>query len=1553
MSGAFRKFLFVAGLLSLAPAAHAQIPAFPGAEGYGGYALGGRGGDVYIVTNLNTSGAGSFADAIATVPSAGRTIVFAASGHIHVNKTTLAKSKVTIAGQTAPGDGIGFKDGTFIISGDDIVIRHARFRYGKKDAGGDCINLSSGTLNAILDQVSIQFSTDENISSFNSPPENLTIQWALNGWGLESHSCGGLWDQKHATAHHSLWSHNHTRNPKARPGGLLEWVNNVTYDWDIGFIMGDSETPASWKANVRGCYFLAPAGNIRTKALEKANLDRNGVPNFSLYLNNCRHDSNGDGVLNGTDKGYGIVSGTYTTLASPVAATGAVPVTLDDPTVAFKKIVSKAGALRLDVSYAGPIRDEVDAKMVSNLVTQTRQHISTETSLGLTNGGFGTLNSSAAPSDTDKDGMPDFYETALGWNIATQDHNTALASSGGYLTGTTFMPAGTIAGYTRLEEYLHFKSIPHGTLPKNTSGGSTSIAVNMAKFTSGFPASPVFTTNSATGGSVVVAGSLATFTPTLNFTGRARFDFTVTDSAGHLWTQTCALVVTNSGLPRDITWTGALSNAWDHTFPNWKTPSGSAAVFFNGDRVTFDDSGLGVANVSMPDGVITNGLLVNSSGNYSLTGPGGAYLLGPLTKRGSGTLTITTFGTNNVTPIVIEEGILAAPNAGVGLGSPDYTLAGGTLAPTMDVAATSFDVTGNAAIVVSATRSVSGAWSGAGVMNFGIPGTSTLSLTGNTSAFGGKFALGASTGFLRFNGALGSAAAAFDLGTSTADLINRNGNATFDIGALIGSSGTYLGGASSVNAPSTYSIGANGASTTFAGTIGNGGACGATNIIKVGGGTLTLTGANTYTGTTAVSAGGLAVNGSVASATTVESGATLRGAGVFNGAVTTQTGAKVSPGPGSGTIGTLTAAGGFTATSTDFSFGLSASPGGGNDKISITGASGLVSGTNNFDIAFADDVLGAGIYTLIECAVGIPLNIGGGMVMNLSTDAPAGTRQTFALNRTSSGTAGGYIQLTVTGTSATLTWTGAASGVWDTTSANWTGAAPATFFGGDAVIFNDTSATPIITIPQDVQPRTVTVNRTTTNVLLDGPGGLAGGAQLVKNNSGHLLLSGAHSHTGGTVLNGGVIRLISDEANASALDDGPVTLNGGDLEMSDDDGTYNDFTADLIIPGGSAANIFADARCDVRGSLAGGGTLNFFVPWVRTTLFADWSAFTGTINVFTDASGGDFRIGESYNPDGYADSTLNLTANVSLYYTGTLAQGAGTTIEIGELTGPSSVTLLGGATGGRALTYRIGGKTALGATAAFLGDIAEQNTGTLTNYVKTGAGTWAIHNGTWNGGTNVELGILAISGLITSASATNVASGATLRLDDGAIATDAVNIAVGGNLTVLGGSSITGDLNNDGIFTLIGDDFDVSGTFINNGTTTVSGWLQLAGEVVNNGTLRVTAGGLLDAAGSFENNGLLDLLTSPSSLPLSFTNNGTVILNTERRILTAAKVGANFTVTAQGYAGHTFQLQRASALTGPWGNIGTAQNGTGALLTFTDVGGATGTAKFYRLAVGP
>ena len=162
-------------------------------------------------------------------------------------------------------------------------------------------------------------------------------------------------------------------------------------------------------------------------------------------------------------------------------------------------------------------------------------------------------------------------------------------------------------------------------------------------------------------------------------------------------------------------------------------------------------------------------------------------------------------------------------------------------------------------------------------------------------------------------------------------------------------------------------------------------------------------------------------------------------------------------------------------------------------------------------------------------------------------------------------------------------------------------------------------------------------------------------------------------------------------------------------------------------------------------------------------------------------------------------------------------------------------------------------------------------------------------------------------------------------------------------------------MNNDGSITIGGDELYVSGDFINNGTMQALGGGQFfgAGDVVNNGTIRFASSGVLTTTGTFTNNGLLDLLTSTNSLPPNFINNGTVILNTDRRILSVGKAGANFSCTAWGYAGHSYRLERADTLAGPWTPIGGMQPGAGAMLTFTDTGGATGAARFYRVSVSP
>jgi pectate lyase len=529
----------------------AGLPAFPGAEGYGALAKGGRGGDVYVVKNLESSGDGSFYQGVTTIPESGRTIVFAVSGGIHLAggiKTRIIGNKLTIAGQTAPGDGILLRGGTLRISGDDIVIRHLRFRHGKKGSGGDCINLDSNCSNAIFDHVSMAFSTDENISSFKRPPENLTMQWSLNAWGLESHSCGGLWDQNHATCHHSLWAHNHTRNPKARPGGLLEWTNNVTFDWDIGFIMGDSATPAEWKANVIGNYFICPAGNLRNTPLEKARLDRDGKPNFSVHVADNLHDKDGDEKLDGEDRGWDIVQGTPFREGSPPAGNyyckqSAIPgsgmLVIEKPRIAYKKIVSDAGPQRYDHSCPGNMRDEVDQRMMENLVSIRRNHISRESDLkGIGNDGFGTFKESTALPDRDEDGMPDVYEQAMGWNPQVPDHNSPVGKS-------RFLPNGTPEGYTALEEYIHFKSVPHVLLAKGTHPAKH---IDLSRYASGFIKSPRFVVSGVSGGVVAQAGDggrLVRFTAGDRI-GGGGFLFTVTDGDGDSWTRQFAVCITEN-----------------------------------------------------------------------------------------------------------------------------------------------------------------------------------------------------------------------------------------------------------------------------------------------------------------------------------------------------------------------------------------------------------------------------------------------------------------------------------------------------------------------------------------------------------------------------------------------------------------------------------------------------------------------------------------------------------------------------------------------------------------------------------------------------------------------------------------------------------------------------------------------------------------------------------------------------------------------------------------------------------------------------------------------
>jgi hypothetical protein len=492
----------IAAVLLASPSVIATtLPAFPGAEGYGSIATGGRGGDVYYVTNLNVSGAGSFAEGVATAPAAGRTILFAVSGHIRLSSTlNVSKSKITIAGQTAPGDGICFWNKATNFTGSDLVIRNIRWRYGKQAAGGDAVNLGA-CQRIIFDHCDVMFSTDENMSSFGAVPEHMTFQWSTNAWGLSGHSAGGLWKVKHATVHHTLWANNHTRNPKLIGGEVFDWVNNLVFGWNNGFNMAPDVTGGlgiKHRVNIRNSSFVH--GGSTTSAIYGGALNDDGTTKFKLHMADSALDGNNNGILDVSRSNYQMVSSTgysqtatvwpQTHLGDPTNPVIGVPVNTSPRLTGYKKIVSKTGSVRMEIGDR-PLRDEITQLCVTRAANLQRGIISDPLELNLSTGtAFADLKSDPAPVDTDLDGMPDDWEEAVGYDKTTADNNTVLTEAE---TAASFFPPGSPTGYTQLEEYLHFKAVPHGTVGKNTVASPSFIDIDLRKYTSGFAVLPTFT----------------------------------------------------------------------------------------------------------------------------------------------------------------------------------------------------------------------------------------------------------------------------------------------------------------------------------------------------------------------------------------------------------------------------------------------------------------------------------------------------------------------------------------------------------------------------------------------------------------------------------------------------------------------------------------------------------------------------------------------------------------------------------------------------------------------------------------------------------------------------------------------------------------------------------------------------------------------------------------------------------------------------------------------------------------------------------------------------
>jgi pectate lyase len=392
----------------------AQPVAFPGASGFGSQATGGRGGSVYHVTSLADSGAGTFREAV-SAPN--RTVVFDVSGVIRITAKIKAAANLTIAGQTAPGDGVVVY-GNGISFAENTIVRYMRFRGSINMERGACtVNIDS-LKNVILDHVSIEWGRWDNLHIKNS--SNVTLQYCLIGEPIDPQRFGALFEHPaNVTIHHCLWIDCQSRNPKAKAG--IEYINNVVYNWGVsGLVGGHSE--ADHFQDVINNYFIAGPNTT-------GNFINMFTATDHVYHSGNFVDDNKDGTLNGR----AVIDTDFVhekaTLISKKQNLPAHAVTTESAAAAFKNVLAQAGASRR--------RDAVDQRLINYLRSLGKEGKIFRSEVDA--GGQGNIETVKGEPDSDGDGIPDKWETAN--HLDPKDPKDAAVVKSN--------------GYTPLEEYVN------------------------------------------------------------------------------------------------------------------------------------------------------------------------------------------------------------------------------------------------------------------------------------------------------------------------------------------------------------------------------------------------------------------------------------------------------------------------------------------------------------------------------------------------------------------------------------------------------------------------------------------------------------------------------------------------------------------------------------------------------------------------------------------------------------------------------------------------------------------------------------------------------------------------------------------------------------------------------------------------------------------------------------------------------------------------------------------------------------------------------------------
>ncbi len=468
-------FLYVSPIFTLAqrldaaavnPQSGERVLAFPSAEGYGKYTVGGRGGRVYEVTTLADGGEGSLRAAVEA--KGPRTVVFRVSGTICLKRQLRINNPyITIAGQTAPGDGICLRGFPLSINADQVIIRYLRVRLGDETKTESDAISARGHKNIIVDHVSASWSVDETMSIYHC--DSITVQWCIVSESLFNsnhmkgpHGFGGIWGSNYSSYHHNLVACHSSRNPRFAGGsGFVDYRNNVVYNWGYNSCYGGGALHKNGRDPnfvVRHTYVNMVNNYYKPGPATTPGAVRHRIANPSWADGDCGRwyvhgnvmegservtADNWDGGIQPNSKDPLVMDSIRSTKPWPAMA-----ITQQSASEAFSLVLQGAGATL-------PQRDCVDQRVVADVTAGTATFegpsyrelhsladygqksgiIDSQTDVG----GWPELKSAPAPADRDHDGMPDDWEQAHGLNADDAADGAQLAAG---------------SAYTHLEVYL-------------------------------------------------------------------------------------------------------------------------------------------------------------------------------------------------------------------------------------------------------------------------------------------------------------------------------------------------------------------------------------------------------------------------------------------------------------------------------------------------------------------------------------------------------------------------------------------------------------------------------------------------------------------------------------------------------------------------------------------------------------------------------------------------------------------------------------------------------------------------------------------------------------------------------------------------------------------------------------------------------------------------------------------------------------------------------------------------------------------------------------------